>query len=61
MPSAEKTENLSKLALGAKLDRALGRRMGSQDAVMRVKNTVVRGLEDQKVEDIREPEKAVLA
>jgi hypothetical protein len=35
VPSQEKTENLSKLALGAKLERALGRRMGSQDAVMR--------------------------
>lgn len=31
----EKTANLSKLALGAKLDRALGRRMSGQDAVMR--------------------------
>lgn len=39
MPSQEKTESLSKLALGAKLDRALARRMGSQDAVMRVKDT----------------------
>lgn len=37
VPTPEKTENLSKLALGAKLDRALGRRMGGQDAVMRVK------------------------
>lgn len=35
MPTVEKTENLSKLALGAKLERALGRRMGGQDAVMR--------------------------
>lgn len=33
--SEEKVANLSKLALGAKLDRALGRRMSSQDAVMR--------------------------
>lgn len=31
----EKTDNLRKLALGAKLDRALGRRMTGQDAVMR--------------------------
>lgn len=31
----EKRINLQKLALGAKLDRALGRRMSSQDAVMR--------------------------
>ncbi|KAE9379637.1 hypothetical protein N431DRAFT_500150 [Stipitochalara longipes BDJ] len=35
VPSTEKSENLSKLALGAKLERALGRRMGGQDAVMR--------------------------
>jgi hypothetical protein len=33
----ERSENLSKLALGAKLERALGRRMGGQDAVMRKK------------------------
>ncbi|KAI9724770.1 MAG: hypothetical protein M1812_000045 [Candelaria pacifica] len=33
VPSQEQTENLSKLALGAKLERALGRRMSSQDAV----------------------------
>ena len=37
VPSQEKSESLSKLALGAKLDRALGRRMNSQDAVMRKK------------------------
>jgi hypothetical protein len=35
VPTQEKTEHLSKLALGAKLERALGRRMGGQDAVMR--------------------------
>ncbi|EER29423.1 hypothetical protein CIHG_04175 [Coccidioides immitis H538.4] len=35
VPSAEKSENLSKLALGAKVERALRRRMTSQDAVMR--------------------------
>jgi hypothetical protein len=35
VPSVEKSENLSKLALGAKLERALDRRLGSQDAVMR--------------------------
>jgi hypothetical protein len=35
--SAEKVDDLSKLALGAKLERALGRRMTKQDAVMRVK------------------------
>ena len=37
VPSVEKTENLSKLALGAKLERALDRRLGGQDAVMRKK------------------------
>ncbi|KAL2201906.1 hypothetical protein CC79DRAFT_188509 [Sarocladium strictum] len=31
----EKTDNMRKLALGAKLERALDRRMSSQDAVMR--------------------------
>ena len=33
IPSKEKSENLSKLALGAKVERALRRRMTSQDAV----------------------------
>lgn len=33
--SQQKTDDLSKLALGAKLDRALDRRMDNQDAVMR--------------------------
>jgi len=37
VPSKEKSENLSKLALGAKLERALDRRMYGQDAVMRKK------------------------
>ncbi len=46
----EKTSNLAKLALGAKLDRALGRRMTGQDAVMRPrKPSVVMG-EKEKVE-----------
>ena len=31
----EKTDNMRKLALGAKLERALDRRMSGQDAVMR--------------------------
>jgi len=35
--SEEKVANMSKLALGAKLDRALGRRMSGQDAVMRTR------------------------
>jgi len=46
VPSSEKSENLSKLALGAKLERALGRRMGGQDAVMRKR---VKGRENEKV------------
>ena len=36
-PTAEKTDHLSKLALGAKVERALGRRMTDQDAQMRVR------------------------
>lgn len=40
VPSTEKTDNLSKLALGAKVERALGRRMTSQDAVMRTSKTI---------------------
>ncbi|KAF2476622.1 uncharacterized protein BDR25DRAFT_67858 [Lindgomyces ingoldianus] len=35
--SSEKNDDMSKLALGAKLDRALGRRMTGQDAVFRPK------------------------
>lgn len=35
VPTKEKSEHLSKLALGAKLERALDRRLGGQDAVMR--------------------------
>ncbi|PKY03954.1 hypothetical protein P168DRAFT_282653 [Aspergillus campestris IBT 28561] len=35
VPTAEKTDSMGKLALGAKVERALGRRMTSQDAVMR--------------------------
>lgn len=35
VPTTEKTDNLNKLALGAKVERALGRRMTGQDAVMR--------------------------
>jgi hypothetical protein len=37
MLSEEKTDNMSKLALGAKLERALDRRMSAQDAVFRPK------------------------
>lgn len=43
VPSAEKSGELSKLALGAKLERALGRRLGGQDAVMRKKGTKASG------------------
>lgn len=39
--SDEKTAYLSKLALGAKLQRALDRRMSGQDAVMRKRTSVV--------------------
>ncbi|KAM5431360.1 hypothetical protein McanCB56680_005452 [Microsporum canis] len=35
VPTPEKSESLSKLALSAKVERALGRRMSSQDAIMR--------------------------
>ncbi|KAL2008001.1 hypothetical protein VTN00DRAFT_7983 [Thermoascus crustaceus] len=35
VPTEEKADNLNKLALGAKVERALGRRMTGQDAVMR--------------------------
>ncbi|KAF2192521.1 hypothetical protein K469DRAFT_717061 [Zopfia rhizophila CBS 207.26] len=38
MLSSEKNEDMSKLALGAKLERALGRRMTGQDAVFRPKD-----------------------
>ncbi|KAF3921966.1 hypothetical protein ABW20_dc0103429 [Dactylellina cionopaga] len=37
----QKGSELGKLALGAKLERALGRRMAGQDAVMRKKKKVV--------------------
>ena len=36
-PTQEKTDSLSKLALGAKVERALGRRMTDQDATFRPK------------------------
>lgn len=37
MLTNQKTDDMSKLALGAKLDRALARRMSGQDAVFRPK------------------------
>lgn len=40
VPTPEKTDNLNKLALGAKVERALGRRMTGQDAVMRKPRTL---------------------
>ncbi|KAL4793343.1 hypothetical protein BDV19DRAFT_391182 [Aspergillus venezuelensis] len=40
VPSADKSDSMSKLALGAKVERALGRRMTGQDAVMRPKPTM---------------------
>lgn len=49
VPTQEKSENLSKLALGAKLERALGRRMGGQDAVMRKKRGVPTRVDNEKV------------
>ncbi|KAK3308299.1 uncharacterized protein B0T15DRAFT_104667 [Chaetomium strumarium] len=44
----EKTANLQKLALGAKLDRALGRRMTGQDAVMRPRKPSVVEVTNEK-------------
>lgn len=45
----EKSANMSKLALGAKLDRALGRRMHGQDAVMRERKQPSTNAEKEKV------------
>ncbi|EXJ67405.1 uncharacterized protein A1O5_09418 [Cladophialophora psammophila CBS 110553] len=42
VPSQKKTDDLSKLSLGAKVERALGRRMSDQDAVLRVKRPVAK-------------------
>lgn len=47
VPSQEKSESLSKLALGAKLERALDRRLGGQDAVMRKKKGGEKGLSEK--------------
>ena len=43
VPSREKSESISSLALGAKVERALGRRMTGQDAVLRPKVVAVGG------------------
>ncbi|KAH6975852.1 hypothetical protein EDB80DRAFT_594401 [Ilyonectria destructans] len=50
--SEEKTDNMQKLALCAKLNRALDRRMSSQDAVMRprAKNTAANEKLDEKAQ-----------
>ncbi|KAK1756952.1 hypothetical protein QBC47DRAFT_173625 [Echria macrotheca] len=45
----EKVANMSKLALGAKLDRALGRRMSGQDAVMRKRKPSIIVSEKEKM------------
>lgn len=41
VPTPRKADDLSKLALGAKVERALGRRMTGQDAVMPKKKTTI--------------------
>jgi len=52
----ERSENLSKLALGAKLERALGRRMNSQDAVMKKKVVRSNSIDNEKIL-MQDPEK----
>jgi hypothetical protein len=48
--SDEKKDQISKLALGAKLERALGRRMVGQDASFSPKKgKVIRGLSEKEV------------
>jgi len=42
VPSQKKSDDLSKLSLGAKVERALGRRMSDQDAVFRVKRPIAK-------------------
>jgi hypothetical protein len=51
--SEEKTANMSKLALGAKLERALDRRMSSQDAVFRRKKPAVTNSEKQGTAELK--------
>lgn len=48
----EKSANMSKLALGAKLERALDRRMTSQDAVMRPRRRAQSKDDDTSEDDI---------
>jgi len=38
VPSQKKTDEMSKLNLGAKVEKALGRRMTNQDAVFKTKS-----------------------
>jgi hypothetical protein len=59
VPSEKKSESLSKLALGAKLERALDRRLGGQDAVMRKKKKTGPVVEERAA-DV-DNEKAALA
>jgi hypothetical protein len=56
--STERSDNLNKLALGAKLERALDRRMGGQDAVMRVHK---KGAASSNEKFLRDPEKSAVA
>jgi len=42
VPSQKKSDDLSKLSLGAKVERALSRRMSDQDAVFRVKRPIAK-------------------
>jgi hypothetical protein len=56
VPSLKKTDELSKLSLGAKVERALGRRMSNQDAVLRVKRPGAKATNPFSIID----EKAVL-
>jgi hypothetical protein len=44
VPSQKKSDDISKLSLGAKIERAIGRRMTDQDAVFRVKRPVPKSI-----------------
>ncbi|KAJ9615824.1 hypothetical protein H2200_001901 [Cladophialophora chaetospira] len=56
VPTLKKTDELSKLSLGAKVERALTRRMSNQDAVLRVKRPAAKNTTSFSVID----EKTVL-
>ncbi|KIW56215.1 hypothetical protein PV05_04893 [Exophiala xenobiotica] len=56
VPSQKKADDLSKLSLGAKVERALGRRMSDQDAVFRVKRPIAKAVNSFSIID----EKAVI-